>query len=401
MSPFRLLVPMIGFAVLFPPDAGGGIPQDTTVIVADAPPLWGEGLSLVEELRIGALEGSVEEAFGRVTAVVPAVDGSLLIVDEMTPTVSRFSNTGDFIESLGRGGEGPGEYRRISGLDVLPDGSFVFADARLSRISWLSPDWLEEASMPFAGGFFTTRRTTQIGKEGSVYFHRILLEPGVSLTDAPMVSLAYRPGQRRPDTIYPPPEEKEGPSYAVGTVDGWRFPFTVRTISWMSPHGYLVWARNDDYNLHLELQGGRVLQIRRPVTRLPVSGGEWQQWMGVSNGFQRSRGTRHERIPNWKPFFRDLWVDSDGRIWVERYVKAEKYEYTQGELEGRDSRFPLNVWREPTVFDVFAPAGAFLGEITLPPRTSLMYAKGDQLWAVQTGDFDESYVVRFRILRPD
>lgn len=383
---------------LSPPALAGSTVQDTMVVRADAPPVWGSDLRLVEEIRIGSLNGRVEEAFGSVDAVAPVPDGSVLVVDGMVPAVYRFSENGEFVESLGRSGEGPGEYRKIAALEVLSDGTVVLVDTRLARISWLDGEWNEEATAHFAGGVYSIRRLAQIGSHGEVHFNR----PNLGSTwppseDLDWIWLTYRRSSGVVDTLVPPPEDEEGPSYSLQTADGTRNPFTVRTLNWMGPEGTLVWGRNDEYALNLELGGEKVRQIRRSFEGIPVVGEEWRQWMGFSDEFRRSRGSRYERIPNFKPVFRSLWIDTEGRIWVERYVPAVKHEYTPEELARIGDGRTLYEWREPTVYDVLDPAGVFLGQVTLPPRTGLAYARGHRIWAVQRGELDEAYVVRFRI----
>jgi hypothetical protein len=51
------------------------------------------------------------------------------------------------------------------------------------------------------------------------------------------------------------------------------------------------------------------------------------------------------------------------------------------------------------VWDVFEEDGDYLGAVTVPPMTTIRAANGDTVWAVQRGESDEEYVVRFRIVR--
>jgi hypothetical protein len=54
-------------------------------------------------------------------------------------------------------------------------------------------------------------------------------------------------------------------------------------------------------------------------------------------------------------------------------------------------------WRERRRYDVFGRDGSYLGRIELPPRTTLSEAKGNRVWAIQRGEDDEQYVIRYRI----
>jgi len=50
------------------------------------------------------------------------------------------------------------------------------------------------------------------------------------------------------------------------------------------------------------------------------------------------------------------------------------------------------------VYDVFEADGTFLGSVRLPARVTLYRFRGDRVWGVRRGEFDESYVVRFRLV---
>jgi hypothetical protein len=51
-----------------------------------------------------------------------------------------FDQEGTFIQTIGREGEGPGEYRSIRRIDVLPGDTLELFDVRLRRRTTLSPD---------------------------------------------------------------------------------------------------------------------------------------------------------------------------------------------------------------------------------------------------------------------
>ncbi|MEX2283833.1 MAG: hypothetical protein WEE89_15215 [Gemmatimonadota bacterium] len=100
-------------------------------------------------------------------------------------------------------------------------------------------------------------------------------------------------------------------------------------------------------------------------------------------------------VPAVKPAYHDFSVGEDGRIWVRRYVAAQK----RTDLpppRGTNPPPPIS-WREPPTFDVFEPGGRFLGTVVLPHRTYLWVRRGNSLWGTTRGALDETYIVRYRL----
>jgi hypothetical protein len=67
---------------------------------------------------------------------------------------------------------------------------------------------------------------------------------------------------------------------------------------------------------------------------------------------------------------------------------------------------PPITWKQPVVFDVIEPNGRFLGTVAIPgvrkspydsfPR--IVRARDMTVWTIELGEFDEQYVVRYRIV---
>lgn len=170
----------------------------------------------------------------------------------------------------------------------------------------------------------------------------------------------------------------------------------------MSPHGHPVWGRNDRYTVYL----GPTTEspaMRLDAEPVRVRGAERSQWKTWSEYFSSSsipgrerRERRYPAIPDTTPAYRDLFVDVDGRIWVSRYVAAVFVEYSPEERRERQGK-PSYEWKEPTTWDVWSPDARYVGTVVMPWSTKLVFARGDRLWAVERGMFDEQYVVQFRM----
>ena len=67
-------------------------------------------------------------------------DGGFAVTNGLDREVKVFDEKGILVQTLGRKGSGPGEFRAISGLVALADGRFLVWDAQLIRLTYFQPD---------------------------------------------------------------------------------------------------------------------------------------------------------------------------------------------------------------------------------------------------------------------
>jgi len=90
-------------------------------------------LRLRRTVTLGALEGKSDQIFGFVTDVGLDSNGNLYVVDPYLQKISVFDSTGNFIESWGRAGAGPGEFIEPYSIAVL-DTTIAVLDERTKRV---------------------------------------------------------------------------------------------------------------------------------------------------------------------------------------------------------------------------------------------------------------------------
>jgi len=130
-----------------------------------------------------------------------------------------------------------------------------------------------------------------------------------------------------------------------------------------------------------------------------VKAGERAEWQARVAHAERRSGGSYAEVPRWKPAYRDLWVDSDGRIWVHRYAEAVQRDEPIPELwpEALEGTEPPITWEEPSFYDVFGADGRLLRCVRAPADSEVMESRGSLVWGISRGDLDEEYVVRWRI----
>jgi hypothetical protein len=70
------------------------------------------------ELTLGVVEGPEEYQFAGIGAVRTLSDGRIVVANESPIALRYYSADGTFLSSVGREGEGPGEFRRLSDVWV-------------------------------------------------------------------------------------------------------------------------------------------------------------------------------------------------------------------------------------------------------------------------------------------
>lgn len=371
--------------------------QDTLWVSADNAPVWGSDVELVEELRIGRLDGEEFETFGGIGGVV-VVGDVIHVTDWQIPAIRRFSLDGSYLGDLGGRGEGPGELLRVNGIAVLGGERVVVQDVRRGRAIVFGSDGEHLFEFPLFTGLNSVFPTLYADVHGNTYVKAVdWSDPADGLDNRPTLWIRHNEAGHVTDTVWVGRRDPVGPAYTLTGASGPRFPLTVDNQAVVSPLGYVVWGRTDRYAFFRELPDGRIVGVSRAADPLNPSAEEKRQWREFSEHFERSGNSDpYPAVPDVKPFFRRLCADEMGRIWVERYVEPYEYEYSAEERAQRGNR-PLYTWREPQVFDVFEPAGRFLGTVRLPVQTRLAFASEDRLWAIERGSFGEEYLVQYAI----
>lgn len=98
---------------------------------------------------IGDSEESDEQWFTRVLGAVRLSDGSVAVADDYTMQVRIFDKSGAYIRSMGREGEGPGEFKRLWYLWRLPGDTLWVGDYRPWRYQVYAStgEWIRTVTM--------------------------------------------------------------------------------------------------------------------------------------------------------------------------------------------------------------------------------------------------------------
>ena len=93
-----------------------------------------EALELQEELTIGMAEGAEEYMFAGLRGIAVDDQGEIFALDQRKPRADVFSGDGSHIRSIGRRGQGPGEFQTPFFIALAPAGELLVGD--MSRLSF-------------------------------------------------------------------------------------------------------------------------------------------------------------------------------------------------------------------------------------------------------------------------
>jgi hypothetical protein len=108
-------------------------------------------VELTERWRLGGDSEDEDEFFGVIQEIATDADGNVYLLDGQLHQVMIYSSNGEFIRSIGREGEGPGEFRRPSDMVLLPGGNIGVMQQMPGKIVMLTPEGDPADNFPFPG----------------------------------------------------------------------------------------------------------------------------------------------------------------------------------------------------------------------------------------------------------
>lgn len=326
-------------------------------------------------------------------------DGDIIAVLSGSRQIHRFNRDGEWVRSFGREGEGPGEMRFPSSI-ILANDTIYMTDLQLSRITayHLSSD--EVATWPFPNSDSTGRvspvgRLTDgrwLGTQTSPISPGSSLESGISRTptiwhliDSDLSNItnavATLPGAEQNITI--------------GTGTGGRVSFiqlAALSIGRGSPAAvgsqYLWAGDNSIAELRRYTPSGQIdMIVRWQPVEIPVTddllarmkAAELERWDGNPQMIAGVESKFKTPPPaEIVPYFQGLHLDTDENLWVREY-----------RLFNTDS----------VRFTILSPDGQELGNLSLPPKSTLLDIVKDQVLTSWQDEDDLEYLRVYRLKR--
>ncbi|MXW16862.1 MAG: 6-bladed beta-propeller [Gemmatimonadetes bacterium] len=378
---------------------------DTTVVRTMSGSVWGAEATLVPEILVGEVGGAEEYLFGSISSIAVNDNRDLYVLDGQAQHVRVFDSAGAYVATLGRRGEGPGEFGYAEAIALLPDGRLVVRDSRNQRISVFGPDPGQTDHWGFDSGNSGSNYPLHTDVQGRTYLNT----RDLSSTDGARHIIVIGPDGTHLDTLPEPSSPYEWPMLTAEHTAEWGtsstnafVPFSPAFQWTVHPSGHFVTGLPSEYRINVPRDDG-VLGIERTTDPPPIRDEERTR--------ARERVVRSMRntdpdwswtgppIPEHKPFYQQLLAGRNGRIWVRLVTEGHRVE--NEDYDPEDPRSEHVTWEEPLRYDVFEPDGTYLGTV-VPPDEFSPYVNpvfdGDYVWGVTRDELGVERVVRFRIV---
>lgn len=310
---------------------------------------WSVGLPPLVDLAVAG-EGPMHQ-FYRITDATFGPGGTVVVANSGTGEVRFYESSGRFLASVGRAGDGPGEFRRLSSVQVYTPDSVVAFDYWQGRATVLGPTGMlgRTITLTVLNGAAPQQIHVASDSELVVILTDIELEgPRTGFARVPQTALsATHEGQITHEIgrlkgfetylipggdVAPPFRRASHAAVANGSLfvcDGEVVEYRVLTLE-----GRLRQiARVPDYPLGIPRE--RLDSLRSAI--------------GMGPSFARRMAAE---LPLAYPSCSSLIVDPLGFVWIEKY-------------------HPDTPAGQPRVWLVFSSEGVWLGEIALPAAFEL------------------------------
>ena len=323
-------------------------------------PLYGKiALELVEDLCIGN-DNDENYLFYKVRDIEVDKAGYIYVLDSGNYRVQKFDPKGMYVKTIGRKGQGPGEFERPVHLILNHESGHLYVNDFIkievfdnegdyqNRVSLTSPStnlvihekeecyWTNLPVFQRANFDFMKYAFSKINFQGEVLQEHETYSMGNHI-------------KKRNDGLY------------VAIFSGYEHKIHFAELDSNS----LVYGYSGEYKLHvIDIKGDTVFDIKKDEQIRQFSAEEKEEYKDAP-------------LPDFKPFFHNIVTDDEGRIYVQRSIRKISRNY-------------------PREFDVYSKEGYFIYSTILPYSPHVI--RGGFLYTlIAREETSEEFVKRFRI----
>ena len=342
------------------------------------------------DLKFGSLEGNDGNLiFGDIRGVQAASDGTIYVLDQQAAEVRVFDSDGQYLRTIVRRGEGPGEIGDANGIFLSGDTLLWINDTRQWTIIGVDPagEEIRRFIKPVMSllstwtGTFDNRGRYWRDTSHSDEQPSFPPPPGLSSWTERHYYKSYDLSSGAIDSVYL--GEAGFRIYAYSTPD---VPFGFLPLRFqasemivVNPSGGFWRAHSASYRIARTGEGGDTLVvIEAGIPVQPVTDEDRSAYVeGIVEDRPELRREAEEvaaLMPDVKPILARIFVDDESRLWVERVTSTDA----------------------PALYDLYSEDGDYLGSVRLAfkPGGGRFRVQHGSIYTWVTDELDVPYIVR-------
>jgi len=349
-------------------DWKGRIETENGVTVVKNPkePIYSEPVfELQEDLTISGGEDSGEQMFQNINTLVVNERGHMYILDEQAGNIKTYDQNGRFLKTIGKKGQGPGEFGLPISLAVMPSQNIIVNDMGQRKILFFDREgnYLKQLSIADKFLFFGPMVTSTGDLIAS---HTIPQE-------SPVTELKKFNQELEPLLTFASIPVDKPPAVNI---------FVARSLSslrWtLTDNDEIIWGdiKNPEYELYVHNKEGTLIKkITQDSDPLPITAEDKEKLMEETFGQSPAKDQWDVRFPENYPPYMGFSIDDKGHILVRRYEKQE------GGQRG--------------LVDIFDSEGRYMAQIRLK-MNPLIFKKG-YMYTIEEDEEGFKVVKRYKI----
>jgi hypothetical protein len=292
-------------------------------------PLYGEiDLELEEDLVIGGEEYDENYNFTFIRDIEVDDEENILVLDYRDCRIQKYDKDGKYLQTIGRKGEGPGEFQRPSRTYLAPDGKLFVNELR--KLHMFDENLTFEKSVILKSSLFSFGVTN----EGHIMgYMRSRTDEGATI-DIALINLEGT----RTKTIASYPDQsvtiQRGNIMIGGTP-----PYSSGLFFYPVDENSGIYGFSADYKLFVTDASGKIIRRIEKDERLqPTSKDEENEYIKERWDRQRDRGgtlsegdiRKLSSFAEYKPFYTNIIMDDEGCLFLPKpksIIHPEDYTY--------------------------------------------------------------------------